>query len=63
MDFSDKLSVFQSLIDLWMRKVSLKTLGTFPRLSSFAEENSFDFDDVISTLATSHLQTMKSEFA
>ena len=56
MDFTEKLSAFQSLIDLWMRTVSLKTLRMFPRLSSFVEDNSFDFDDVISNLVTSHLR-------
>ena len=56
MDFTDKLSAFQAVIDLWMRNVSLKTLGMFPRLSTFVEDNSFDFDDVTSNLVTSHSQ-------
>ena len=45
-----------------MRKVSLKTLEKFLCLSSFVEDNSFDFDDVISNLITSHLETMKTGF-
>ena len=35
----------------------------FPRLSSFVEDDSFGFDDVISNIVTSHLETMKSDIS
>ena len=62
LDFCDKLSGFQGLIDHWLRKVSAKNLSIFPRLSICLTDNEIVFKEEFCTQITSHLKTMKDEF-
>ena len=50
MAFTDRLSAFVALIDLWLQKVSQKCLSMYSRLSSIIVEHNLDLDDALISL-------------
>ena len=63
MNFVDKLSAFQVMLDLWDRKINAGRLAMFSHLCSYCEDNNYEISESLKNDIASHLHSLKNEFS
>ena len=61
-DFVEKLTAFQSMLDLWIRKVEDGRMGMFYRVTNLIEIHDYQLPDELRDAIILHLKVMKDEF-
>ena len=62
MDFVDKLSAFQEMLDLWERKINAGRLAMFSHLCSYIEDCGTTISEPLKIDIGSHLHSLREEF-
>ena len=62
MDFIDKLSAFQAMLDLWRNKI-INWITVFSHLSSFVEDCETIISESLQNDIATHFQSLKEEFS
>ena len=62
MDFVDKLSAFQAMLDLWGKKIYAGRMAMFSHLSSYIEDCENSISEALQNDIGLHLQSLKDEF-
>ena len=62
MDFVEKLTAFQSMLDLWIRKIEDGRMGMFSRVTNLIEIHDYQLPDDLRDAIILHLKVMKDEF-
>ena len=62
MDFVEKLTAFQSMLDLWIRKIENGRMGMFSRVTNLIEIHDYQLPDELRDAIILHLKVMKDEF-
>ena len=63
MDFIDKLSAFQAMLELWRIKIINGRITVFSHLSSFVEDCETSISESLQNDIATHLQSLKEEFS
>ena len=61
-DFVEKLTAFQNMLDLWIRKIEDGRMGMFSRVTNFIEMHDYQLLDELRGAIILHLKVMKDEF-
>ena len=59
LNFVDKLSAFQVMLDLWERKINAGRLAMFSHLCSYCEDNNYEISESLKNDMASHLHSLK----
>ena len=62
MDFTDKLTAFQSMLDLWIRKFEAGRTGMFARMTNSIEVHDYQLTDKLRDAIILHLNVLRDEF-
>ena len=62
MDFVEKLTAFQSMLDLWIRKIEDGRMGMFSRVTNLIEIHDYQLPDELRDAIILHLKVMRDEF-
>ena len=63
MNFVDKLSAFQVMLDLWEGKINAGRLAMFSHLCSYCEDSNYEISESLKNDIASHLHSLKNEFS
>ncbi|KAI6661430.1 hypothetical protein LOD99_13302 [Oopsacas minuta] len=63
MDFVDKLSAFQAMLDLWRNKINSGRITMFSHLCSYVEDCEISISEALQNDIATHLQSLKDEFS
>ena len=62
MYYVEKLTAFQSMLDLWIRKIEDGRMGMFSRVTNLIEIHDYQLPDELRDAIILHLKVMKDEF-
>ncbi|KAI6648427.1 hypothetical protein LOD99_8217 [Oopsacas minuta] len=63
MDFVDKLSALQAMLDLWRNKINSGRITMFSHLCSYVEDCEISISEALQNDIATHLQSLKDEFS
>ncbi|KAI6648073.1 Zinc finger BED domain-containing protein 5-like [Oopsacas minuta] len=63
MDFVDKLSAFQAMLDLWRNKINSGRITMFSHLCCYVEDCEISISEALQNDIATHLQSLKDEFS